>query len=585
MPTRRNGLSGLTESARPDSRGAATNGYQPGVRESEHLRPVAKRQLGVGQVALELNESVRAPADQVRDLVRLSDPALSELEFERLLDELLVRVRDLLGVDTAAILLLDEERQQLVARAAKGIEEEVEQGVRIPIGRGFAGRIASQRVAIFIADVDQADIMNPILREKGIRSLLGIPLIVEGQLIGVLHIGSLRPRRFDLRDLAVLELAAARAAPAIERGRLLDELEREHRNAVILQRSLLPRRLRTVAGVTVAARYLPARDEVGGDWYDMIELPGGEIGIAIGDVVGHGLAAATLMGQLRTALRAFTLDGNGPGRTLELLDRFAVMLDEEAMATAAYALVDSDNRTVRFASAGHLPPICLSTDGQARAVEVAVAPPIGAFGYKVCPEHELRLDVGETMLLYTDGLIERPRVPLPHSIEELVAAVAGARTPEDACLTAMDRLVPPRGPRDDVAVIAVRNDPVPAVLELELPGSSAMLAPLRRTLARWLGEQDLDGEVASEITIAVTEAAANAVEHAYGPSRGKFKVHAENTDGGIEVRVSDQGRWRSPRGQNRGRGLRIIKAAMTSLDVRTDHDGTEIIMRRKLERA
>ncbi len=157
------------------------------------------------------------------DLVRLSDPALSELDFDRLLDELLVRVRDLLGVDTAAILLLDDERKQLVARAAKGIEEEVEQGVRIPIGGGFAGRIAQERVGIFIADVDHADILNPILREKGIRSLLGVPLIVEGELIGVLHVGSLTPREFDLRDLAVLDLAAARAAPAIERARLLGD--------------------------------------------------------------------------------------------------------------------------------------------------------------------------------------------------------------------------------------------------------------------------------------------------------------------------------------------------------------------------
>ena len=223
------------------------------------------RELGAGQVALELDDSITAPAEQLRDLVRMSDPALSELEFDRLLDELLVRVKGLLGVDTAAILLYDHPTNELVARAAKGIEEEVEQGVRIPVGRGFAGRIAKERVAIFIADVDHADIMNPILRQKGIRSLIGVPLIVEGDLIGVLHVGSLVPRTFDLRDLSVLELAAARAAPAIERGRLLLALEREHRNAVMMQRSLLPGKLGRIAGVTLSARYLPARDEVGGD--------------------------------------------------------------------------------------------------------------------------------------------------------------------------------------------------------------------------------------------------------------------------------------------------------------------------------
>ncbi|MGN6170918.1 MAG: ATP-binding SpoIIE family protein phosphatase [Solirubrobacteraceae bacterium] len=540
------------------------------------------RQLGFGQVALELDQSVAAPADQLHDLVRLSDPALSELDFNRLLDELLIRVRDLLGVDTAAILLLDEECEQLVARAAKGIEEEVEQGVRIPIGEGFAGRIAKERVGIFIADVDHADILNPILREKGIRSLLGVPLIVEGKLIGVLHVGSLRPRVFDLRDLAVLDLAAARAAPAIERARLLHAVEREHGNAVMLQRSLLPRRFGEVHGVTVAARYLPARDEVGGDWYDMVKLPRGQVAIVIGDVAGHGLAAAMLMGELRTALHAYALDGHAPGHTLRLVDRFAVSLDEEVMASAAMAVLDPDKGVVTFASAGHLPPILMSADGHARAVEVPLAPPLSAFGFKDCPEHEFPLGPGEMMLLYTDGLIERRGVSLWTSIDTLVAAVTGAQNPEDACLMVMDRLVPQRGPADDVAVIAVQNDRVPAVLELEMAAYPKMLAPLRQAVRRWLHAQGVEREVEIEITIAVSEACANAIEHAYGPSRGSFAVRAERRDGCVEVKVRDQGRWQPPRDEHRGRGLKIIEAAMDEVDIHADNAGTAVTMRRKL---
>jgi anti-sigma regulatory factor (Ser/Thr protein kinase)/putative methionine-R-sulfoxide reductase with GAF domain len=552
---------------------------------NEHLRT---RELGVGQVALELDETFLTPAEQLRDLVRISDPALSEMGFERLLDELLIRVRDLLAVDTVAILLLDREAGQLVATAARGIEEEVEAGVRIPIGRGFAGRIAKERVAIFIADVDHADIMNPILREKGIRSLLGVPLIVEGDLIGVIHVGSLVPRNFDLRDLAVLELAAARAAPSIERTRLLGALEREHRNAVTLQRSLLPRRLGSVAGMTIAARYVPARDEVGGDWYDVIELPRSQVGVVIGDVVGHGIDAATLMSELRTALHAYALDGNGPARTLELVDRFAVSLDRDAMATAAIALVDGEAGVVRYASAGHLPPVFISPDGKGRIVEVPLAPPLGAFGFKHCSEHELPFASGETLLLYTDGLVERPRVPLRHSLNELVVAVEGARSPEEACLLGMDRLMPHRGPRDDVAVIAVQNQPVPEVLDIEMPADPSMLVRLRHVLTRWLRTQGLEREVQAEILIAVSEACANAVEHAYGPGRGKFKVRArrietESADGeAIEVTVVDTGCWRAPRGENRGRGLKIMEAAMDSLDVRTADEGTEIVMRRHL---
>ena len=289
------------------------------------------------------------------------------------------------------------------------------------------GRIADGRVAIFIADVDHADILNPILREKGIRSLLGVPLIVEGELIGVLHVGSLQPRIFDQRDLAVLELAAARAAPAIERAKLQTSLQREHRIAMMLQKALLPRRLIDVPGVSIAARYLPARDEVGGDWYDVIELSGGKIGIAIGDVVGHGVDAATLMGQLRTALHAYAAEGHDAATTLELVDRFASNLGEVAMATAGYAVVDKDRGVVRYACAGHLPPVVIDPDGRARAVEVSPAPPIGAFAYARCPEQEIPLEEGAIIVLYTDGLIERPRVSLDTSIGKLVEALHGTQ--------------------------------------------------------------------------------------------------------------------------------------------------------------
>jgi anti-sigma regulatory factor (Ser/Thr protein kinase)/putative methionine-R-sulfoxide reductase with GAF domain len=552
------------------------------MRNSDPESPRRERELGVGQIALELDESAAAAEEQIRDLIRISDPMLSELEFDQLLDELLVRVRDLLDVDTAAILLLDPKSNELVARAAKGIEEEVERGVRIPVGKGFAGRIARERVAIFIADVDHADIMNPILREKGIRSLLGVPLIVEGGLIGVLHVGSLHPRVFDLRDLAVLDLAAARAAPAIERGRLLSALAREHDNALMLQRSLLPRRLASLPGVAVAARYVPARDEVGGDWYDAIALPGGQVGIAIGDVVGHGLAAASLMGQLRTALHAYALDGNDPARTLQLVDRFARHLDDNAMATAAYAVVDLKRELVRLASAGHPPPILVSADGEVRVVEVEPAPPLGTFGYRPCQEAEVRLRPSDSLFFYTDGLIERPRVPLHESIEVLVGAVRGASDPEEACLMAMDRLTPRLGTRDDVAVIAVQIEPVGPVLELERPATPSVLAGIRRALEHWLRGQGIDREVATEIMVAVNEACSNAIGHAYGPGRGSFSIRLEHVGGAIEARVADQGHWRAPRDHERGRGLKIMRAAMDNVDVRTSREGTEIVMRRTL---
>jgi signal transduction histidine kinase len=162
--------------------------------------------------------------ERLRRLQALTDAALSHLELEQLLASLLLRTRELLEVDTCAVLLLDEESNELVARAAVGIEEEVEQGVRIPVGRGFAGRVAAGRAPVILDDVDYADVLNPILREKGIKSMLGVPLLVRGEVIGVLHVGSLTGRSFTRDDVELLELVAIRVALAIERARLHEEV-------------------------------------------------------------------------------------------------------------------------------------------------------------------------------------------------------------------------------------------------------------------------------------------------------------------------------------------------------------------------
>jgi anti-sigma regulatory factor (Ser/Thr protein kinase)/putative methionine-R-sulfoxide reductase with GAF domain len=534
-----------------------------------------------GQTVLPPAETGLAPAHQVEPFARLSDPALSELGLEEFLDELLLRVRDALNVDTVAILLHDPDNDQLVARAAKGIEEEVEQGVRIPVGQGFAGRIAAERVAIFIADVDHADILNPILREKGIQSLLGIPLIVEGTLIGVLHVGSLVPRVFGQRDLAILEVAAARAAPGIERARLFSALEREHQVAMLLQRSLLPKRLVDVIGVNTAARYLPASDEVGGDWYDVFELARGRLGVAIGDVVGHGVRAAALMGQLRTALHAYAMQDYGPARTLELVDRFVQAMPDYAMATAAYAVLEPDTGEVQIASAGHLPPVVIGRDG-GRVVDVTPSAPLGAFSYGRVQEHELVLAPGETLVFYTDGLIERPGTPLTDSIEVLLDVVKDASSVEGLCRRAVERMVPAGGLRDDVAIVAIQNSEIDDELELQLPADPKILAEIRLVLRRWLRHQGANDSQTMEITLAVSEACTNAIEHAYSPAPAQFTLRATAEDGQLTFVVTDVGRWRAPRGQDRGRGLTIIRAAMDEVEVNSSETGTEIVMHRKV---
>src|SRR6185436_2988828 len=195
-----------------------------------------------------------SPEVAIRELQQVTDAALATLTLDALLRELLDRIAAILGTDTAAFLLLDEVAGDLVAQAAKGIEEEVERGVRIPIGRGFAGRIAAERRPVAIEDVDHADILNPILREKGIRSLLGVPLLVEGRVIGVLHVGTLTPRVFSPQEHDLLQLAADRAAIAIEHARL-----HAQRHVVeAMQQAMLPAALPLIPGLELTASYRPA---------------------------------------------------------------------------------------------------------------------------------------------------------------------------------------------------------------------------------------------------------------------------------------------------------------------------------------
>ena len=201
-------------------------------------------------------------AERLRDLQAVTDVALAHLSLDQLLEELLLRIRDALHADTAAFLLIDDTKTELVARAAKGIEEEVERGVRIPIGGGFAGKIAAERHPVILDVVDHDHVLNPILLEKGIKSMLGVPLITHGDVLGVLHVGTLRPRKFTPEDVDLLEVVAARAAVAIDRALAHEQVVRLtqlQRDFVALAAHELRTPATTVYGLaaTLARRELP----------------------------------------------------------------------------------------------------------------------------------------------------------------------------------------------------------------------------------------------------------------------------------------------------------------------------------------
>ena len=186
-------------------------------------------------------KKAEAAVTELRAMSALTDVILSKLGLDDLLDQLLGRLREVLFADTAAILILDEESNELVARAARGIEGEVERGVRVPVGAGFAGRIAATREPVAVDDLTTIDVHNPLLRERGICSMLGAPMMVEGNVTGVVHVGTLTPRHFEASDRRLLQLAADRIALAVDHERLL----REHHIALTLQQSMLPESCRS----------------------------------------------------------------------------------------------------------------------------------------------------------------------------------------------------------------------------------------------------------------------------------------------------------------------------------------------------
>jgi len=521
-----------------------------------------------------------SPELAIRELQQVTDAALAILTLDELLRELLDRIAAILGTDTAAFLLLDEVAGDLVAQAAKGIEEEVEHGVRIPVGRGFAGRIAAERRPVAIEDVDHADILNPILREKGIRSLLGVPLLVEGRVIGVLHVGVLSPRHFSDQERDLLQLAADRAAIAIEHSRL-----HAQRNIVeALQRAMLPSALPMIPGMLLTARYLPAAVDacVGGDWYDVFELGRGRIALVIGDVVGRGVEAGTLMAQVRTALRAYALEGHQPAAVIDLLNRLFGAERPVKLTTLAYLVLDPEAGELTLVSAGHLPPIVVDPDGRARLLDVEGDPPVGAFRSAAFVERRVPIEPGSSVVLVTDGAAEVRGEPLDLGLERLRVLCERERDPRALC-DLIVRGEASAGPSDDdVAVLVAQIQPLPERLSTRWPANADALGGLRHLLRRWLAGHGAGPDETYDITVAVQEAAANAVEHAYAPGMAAFSVDAENREGLVVVTVTDRGNWRDARGENRGRGLPLMRGLMESVDVEPADGGTSVVLRRTL---
>ncbi|MFD4540240.1 SpoIIE family protein phosphatase [Streptomyces bauhiniae] len=361
--------------------------------------------------------------------------------------------------------------------------------------------------------------------EYGVHSLITVPLRAGNLVLGVANFWrSEKPQPFDSEDLALAEELVARAAVSIDNAR---RYTREHSMAVTLQRSLLPRTLPAQDALEIAYRYLPAQSGVGGDWFDVLPLPGARVALVVGDVVGHGLHAAATMGRLRTAVHNFSSLDLPPDELLGLLDELVARLDQDETpedgaaavtgATCLYAVYDPASRRCTIARAGHLPPALVLPDGTVEFPDVPAGPPLGLGGLPF-ETADLELPEDSRLVLYTDGLVEDRERDIDEGLDLLRDALrhAPGASPEETCRTVLDRL--PVRPTDDVALIVAETRVLgeDQVATWEVPADPAAVSEIRSRVTRQLAGWDLE-ELTFTTELILSELVTNAIRYGRGP--------------------------------------------------------------------
>jgi PAS domain S-box-containing protein len=382
-------------------------------------------------------------------------------------------------------------------------------------------------------------------------------------------------RPFAAEDQTLLTALASRLGHGLQR---VQQLGQQRETALVLQHAILgPAQLPD----GFAVRYQPATRplQVGGDWYDVLDLDDGRIGLIVGDCVGHGLSAATVMGQLRSACRALLLEQPSPGAALASVDRFADRLPDAQCTTAFCAVLDPSTGELVYSSAGHTPPIVVEADGTKRTLRGGRSIPLGVRVDRPRPEARVTLPARATLLLYTDGLVERRRQPLEHGIDRAAEVVknGGASTLEELATDLMSGLAPVDGYQDDVALLLYRQ---PAPLELTIPARVSQLAPTRAALRGWLGKAGVGTTQVQDILVAVGEALANSIEHGHrGGAEGTVTLRVIVLVDQVQLTVVDTGSWKVPAPDpkaRRGRGVTLMRGLMHHVAIHPGVTGTTV---------
>jgi PAS domain S-box-containing protein len=398
---------------------------------------------------------------------------------------------------------------------------------------------------------------------------------------------AMHPIRDELDVVRFLHPTGLDVTERIRAEEALRAREAEEREIAIgLQRALLPEGLVSHPELSFAARYEAgsAALEVGGDWYDAFMLPDGRVAVTVGDVVGHGLAAAAAMGQLRTAHAALAQHASGPGQLLTRLDDFVERTRTTDFATVCYGVLDPDTGVLEYASAGHPPMLLVSPSGATRWLDGAQSPPLYGRDGRERAQASVEVEHGSLLLLYSDGLVERRGEHINEGLKRLeraAASLAGAPI-DDVCERLVVALGVEASREDDVALLAVRYAPATTFRRV-FPARPEELRKLRSAMREWLARRGLDASDGNALLLAVGEACANAIEHAYlVGATGDVSVEIAEGDGrSLLVEISDTGSFRAASwgSEDRGRGTDIMRGLTTGFSRDTTPAGTTVRFR------
>lgn len=526
----------------------------------------------------------RAAARQLRQEVQLTETLLhiatrlsADLNLEAVVQTVTDAGTQLTGAQFGAFFynLVDDNGERYTLYAISGVDRSEFAGFPLPRNTPIFAPTFRGEGIVRHDDVTASSDFGTVEPHLGmppghlpVRSYLAVPVISRtGEVLGGLFFGHERPGVFDEADERLVAGIAGHAAIAVDNAR---QFGREQEVAEALQRSLLPRSLPDLPGVSTAARYQPAASdvEVGGDWYDVIPLPNGSVAAVIGDVAGHSVHAATIMGQVRNALRAYALEGHSPAVVMERVNRFLSVVEPEEMVTACYVELNQAQGTATIVRAGHPPPVLALPGEGAWLLDVEGGLPLGVDEDGSYVENTVLLERGATIVLYTDGLVERSDLPVDVGLERLREAITdGAwRDVDSMAGTTMDATVGDAETADDAAVLVLRVHDVamPQVVRdvsRRLPADPASAAAARRFVSDVLTEWDAP-HLLDTVLLLTSELVTNAVLYTADEvdlrlvlSSRRLRVEVVDSSGERPVRL----RSVDP-GATSGRGLLLVEA-------------------------